>query len=306
MRLAVVGAGAMGATLAVEAALAGHDVSVLDVNTDLVRVAQDPGLTVQSGGETLRARVYASDDPADIGPVDLVVVFVKAQHTAAAAGLIDALRGPDTVVASLQNGWGNTQTLVDRLGPDRVVYGVTYHSCSVLSLGVVAHTGRGETFVGPYAGSDLGPSQALVTLFESMGWPVTATADVTTEIWKKLILNAATLPTAALTLLPAGELAQGPRMHELVDTLAAEACAVAVAKGLAVDESERVTRIHAVLKGAGAGKASMLQDVLGKRKTEIETINAAIVREAAELGVAVPVNRAMVALIEGLERSWTL
>jgi 2-dehydropantoate 2-reductase len=127
---------------------------------------------------------------------------------------------------------------------------------------------------------------------------------VRTEIWKKLVLNCATLPTAALTRLSAGALAEAEEVLSLVDALAAEAVQVARAQGMEIDEDERREAIHAVLARAGAGKPSMLQDVLADRKTEIETVNGAVVAAAAEHGVAAPLNRAMVALVHGLEGSY--
>ncbi len=125
-----------------------------------------------------------------------------------------------------------------------------------------------------------------------------------TEIWKKLVLNAATLPTAALSRLTAGALGEPGELRDLVDGLAAETVAVAVAQGLGIDLGERIAAIHGVLERAGTGKASMLQDVLAARKTEIETVNGAVVAAAAEHGVPVPLNSAMVSLVHGLERSY--
>ena len=306
MRVAVVGAGAMGGAFAAEASAAGHEVHVLDVSSSLVSMIVDRGLVVHGGQHDLTERIHASTDAADIGVVDAVMVFVKAQHTAAAARSTRAMRDDHTVVASLQNGWGNSDTIAREIGTARLVYGVTYHSCSVSGLAEVAHTGRGESFVGPYEGRDLAASERVAELLTSSGWSGRVSPDVRTEIWKKLILNAATLPTAALTNLPAGQLAVGEAMSALVDSAALEACAVAKGLGLDIDPHERIERIHAVLTAAGPGKASMLQDTQACRKTEIEVINVAVVRAAAEVGIEVPVNRALVALIGGLEQSWTL
>jgi 2-dehydropantoate 2-reductase len=138
------------------------------------------------------------------------------------------------------------------------------------------------------------------------GIETTVTADVKTEVWKKLILNCATLPIAALTRLRTGELGKpGPLLDDVLDVLATEAAMVATALGLKIDREERIATIRNLIAGGGAGKASMLQDVEAQRKTEIEVVNGAIVREAGRLGLAVPLNRAMVALVNGLERSWT-
>ena len=123
-------------------------------------------------------------------------------------------------------------------------------------------------------------------------------------MWRKLVLNAATLPAAALTGLKAGDLTRCEAMRELVESLAGEVVAVARAQGLDIELDERLDQIHATLERAGAGKPSMLQDVEAQRKTEVERINGAVVAAAEEVGVPVPLNRAMVALIRGHERSW--
>src|SRR5581483_10971413 len=122
------------------------------------------------------------------------------------------------------------------------------------------------------------------------------------EIWKKLVLNAATLPTAALTGMNAGALTAHEPMHELVTETAREAVAVARALGYDIDEEERVEAIHSLLGRAGPTKASMLQDFEAGRRTEVDVINGAVVRAGEQTGVQVPLNRAFVALVKGWER----
>ena len=121
------------------------------------------------------------------------------------------------------------------------------------------------------------------------------------EIWKKLILNAATLPPAALTGMNAGALEAHEDMRELVAAAAREATAVAQALGYPIDAEERIETIHALLERAGPTKASMLQDFEAGRRTEIDVINGAVVKAADEQDVAVPLNRAFVALVKGWE-----
>jgi 2-dehydropantoate 2-reductase len=295
----------MGGAFAAEAVAAGCDVTVVDVSPELVDRVRTRGLTVESGTGPLRVPVPATTDPASVGPVDIALVFVKAHQTRAAADAVATLLGPDTVAVTLQNGWGNADVLASVLPAAQLVMGVTYHSCSAVEPGHVRHTGRGPTLVGPYlAGSEEAFARRAAAFLSDAGWEATATGDVRTEIWKKLILNAATLPTAALTGLTAGAVGQTGPLLDLVDALAAEAVAVAAAQGLAIDLAERIERIHAVLAGAGAGKASMLQDVEAMRKTEIEAVNGAVVRQGAELAVDTALNRAMLALVNGVERSW--
>ena len=301
----MVGAGAMGGSLAAHAARAGHAVTVVDSAPEVVAAIRDGGVEVESPEGTFLAAVTATGDPAGVGEVDVVVLFVKAQHTAAAARSIAPLVGPDTAVVTLQNGWGNADRIAAEVRPEQLVVGVTYNSCTARGPGRVVHSGRGPTTVGPYTGDDLGRATAVAALLDGAGWAATATAEVRTAIWRKLVLNCATLPTAALSRLTAGALGEPGELRDLVDAVAAEAVAVAVAQGLDVDVEERTAAIHDVLARAGSGRASMLQDVLAGRKTEIETVNGAVVALGAELGVPVPLNRALVALVHGLERSWS-
>lgn len=305
MKLAVVGAGAMGGALAAEAALAGNDVHILDVSTELVDKVIADGLEIRSGDTSVIGRPHATTDASTVGVADVIVLFVKAQHTRSAAETVKTMRGDSSVVLSLQNGWGNSDVLAEALGTDGLVFGVTYHSCSSVGLGVVSHSGRGDTFVGSYSGGDQAAAQVAADLLNSSGWNTTVTPAVRIEIWKKLILNAATLPTAALTGLAAGPLGENEATWTVVEQIARESVAVAVAMGLEIDPEERVERIRATLAGAGNGRASMLQDADAHRKTEIEVINAAVVRAGTATSTPTPLNELLVGLISGLESSWT-
>lgn len=305
MKLAVIGAGAMGGTLAAEAWLSGHDVTIVDVSKDLVDRVMKDGIEVRSTGSVATARPKATTEASAVGPVDVAVIFVKAQHTRSAAASVKLLQGKSTVVLSLQNGWGNADVLSELLGTERLVFGVTYNSSSILELGVVSHSGSGETFVGGYAEGDQASAEVVAELLNTSGWSTTVTPNVRTEIWKKLILNSATLPTSALTRLNAGALGDSKDMAPVIEGLAREATEVARSLGLDVDPEERIERIRAILAGAGAGKPSMLQDAEASRKTEIEVINAAVVRAGESTGTPTPLNSLMTSLIAGLEASWT-
>lgn len=310
-KIAIVGGGAIGGVWAARLAQSGNDLSVLDVSAPVVEAISRDGLLVDrsagagSGSETVRVRATAT--PEELGQADLVWFFVKAQNTGAAARLARPLVGPDTIVVSQQNGWGNADVLAQTYAPERLVVGVTYHSATVVAPGHVRHTGQGPAFVGPYVdGGDVGHASKVAELLTAAGLETAATPAVKTEIWKKLILNCATLPISALTRLTAGSVGEPGPLLDLLDQVAAEAVKVARALGYDVTLDERLERIHAILRSGGAGKASMLQDVEGSRKTEIEVVNAAVVRAAENVGLGeqVPLNRAMVALVGGLERSY--
>ncbi|WP_376795794.1 ketopantoate reductase family protein [Thermogemmatispora sp.] len=312
MKIAVIGGGAMGSVWAVFLSRAGHQVTVVDVAPPVVEAIRAQGLKLlraplADAPLEVEARPGAATTGAGLGRAEVVFFFVKAHHMPGAIELARPLISEETTVVSLQNGWGNADLLAAHFRPEQLVVGVTYHSATVLAPGVVAHPGTGPSIVGPYlvAGS-LARAQQIARLLQEAGLETTAREDVRSEIWKKLILNAATLPTSALTGLPAGQLAEPGPLLDLVAAVTAEAVTVARALGYQIDYAERFERICAVLQGAGAARSSMLQDVQARRKTEIEVINGAVVRAAEQLGLEVPLNRALVALIGGLERSWQL
>jgi 2-dehydropantoate 2-reductase len=302
--VAIIGGGAMGGVWAARLAAAGTDVVIIDPAAALGEAVRERGLRIDGSDGSITAHPAFQGDADGVGQVDVVFVFVKARHTAAAADTAAAIAGPNTTVVSLQNGWGNADVLAGRVDPELLVIGVTYHSATTAEPGVVRHTSTGPTFLGPFGGQDVGRADGVAALLTRAGINVTVSAEIRTEIWRKLILNAATLPTAALTGLAAGQLGQPGPMLDLVDRVALETVEVAQRLGYDIDPAERLERIHTILAGGGTGRPSMLQDVLAHRLTEVAVINAAVVRAADDVGLPVPLNRAMTALIGGLERSW--
>jgi 2-dehydropantoate 2-reductase len=301
MKIAVVGAGAMGSIFGARFSQGGHDTVLIDVAEPIVEKINADGVTVVRGEEERVTRVPATTDPASVGPVDLVVFFVKCYHTASAAEAARPLVGPGTVVASLQNGWGNGDVLAEVFPPEQIAVGVTYNSGLLQAPARVVHPAEQPTIVGSFADGDQAGAQRLAQALADSNLEARVASPVRPEIWKKLILNAATLPTSALTGMNAGALTAHADTHELVTATAREAAAVARALGYEIDPDERVGTIHALLEKAGPSKASMLQDFEAGRRTEIDVINGAVVRAADETGTPVPLNRGLMQLVKGWE-----
>jgi 2-dehydropantoate 2-reductase len=245
--------------------------------------------------------VRASTDPATVGRADVVLFFVKSFHTAAAAEAARPMVDDETVIATLQNGMGNGDILARCYDPARVVVGVTAESGTTLGPGVVDHPGSALTHVGPFDGGLLEPSERFAGVLSASGFDVRATASVGTEIWKKLVVGASTLPAPALLGMTCGELMRGAEMRALVDDTAREVVAVARAHGHVVDPEERIAYVHELLAAVPDAKGSMVQDIAAGRPTEVDFINGAVVRAGEAAGVPVPVNRALVALVKGWE-----
>jgi 2-dehydropantoate 2-reductase len=302
LRIAIVGAGAMGSIYGAALFEGGCDVLLVDVSPTHVDAIRANGLVIRREGDERTLDLPATTEPASEQVVDAAFVFVKGYDTESALDFAEPLIGPHTVLVSLQNGWGNGDVLARAAAEKRVVIGISYHSAAVLGPGHILHTNAGVTRVGPLAGHDLTHADAVADALHAGGFDCEVTTKIRQEVWKKLTLNTAALPPAALTALRAAELPEPP-VRELVLGLASETLAVGRAMGFEVDEAAELEHVCELLVSAGSGKASMLQDVELGRQTEIDTINAAVVRLGEEYGVAVPLNRAMVALIRGYEQA---
>jgi len=308
MKIAILGAGAMGSAIGVLLHKAGNQVTLIDVSRPAIDAIQSRGLIIENkAGEQETVRIQITDQPASIGVVDLLVVFVKCYQTEAAVRSALPIVGAGTVVLSLQNGWGNGPRIAGIAGRERVVLGVCYHSATVLAPGHVLHAGQGKTFMGELDGSDSSRLQRIVRTFSDAGIPVEPSGQVLKEIWSKLALNVATLPTSSTVRVTADHLLDTPEMRELMQELLREVVAVANAQNIPLDFTERWGAITGLLrKLAPNTKGSMLQDVEARRQTEIDVMCGAIVEAGVRLNIATPCNRAMIGLIKGLEGTFRL
>lgn len=229
-------------------------------------------------------------------------MFVKCYHTAVAVKAALPIIASGTTVLSLQNGWGNGPRIASIVGQEKLVLGVCYHSATVLGPAPVLHAGKGMTFIGELDGKMTERLAKLADAFNKAGIEVTPTAQVLREIWSKLALNVATLPTSAITRITADHLLDTHEMQHLMRELLKEVMAVANAQKIPLDFNERWEAITGLLKKlAPNSKPSMLQDMEKQRLTEIDVINGAIVEAGKRLGLSTPYNQAMVWLIKALE-----
>jgi 2-dehydropantoate 2-reductase len=306
MRIAILGGGgAMGGLFGGYLARSGNDVTLIDVSLPAVETISDFGVTIEEkDGSHPVIQVPASADPASVGPVDLIINFVKCYHTEAAIRAAAPMMNGDTVVLSLQNGWGNAPRIAALVGEERVMVGLTYHSATLLAPGRIKHSGSGMTFIGELDGRQTPRIEKARSALGGAGLETTVSPRILDEVWKKLALNACTLPTGALLRFCADELAAHGTTRELMDAILKEVVAVANAQGIALDHEERWAAIVGLLEKAVGAKASMLQDVEARRQTEIEVINGAIVEAGRRTGVPTPINETMVWMIQAAQAKY--
>lgn len=302
MRIAVLGAGAMGAIFGSAFARAGAEVSFFDRRSDVVEAIGANGLVLDGVFPAAAIRAPATAVAGELGKVDLALVLVDSTATAAVADVAAQCLDGRGCALTLQNGVGNWEILADRLGRDRVLAGSTYNSGANLGPGRVRHTNLGETIIGETNGSLSERARAIAGMFGAAGLQTEITNNIQGHIWSKFVHNCAINPVSAATGLRPGEIARTKAAAELLDRLLEEILAVVDAAGIRLPEADPRTQIrdHCWER---YNKPSMLQHLESGRRTEIGALNAALVRLARKLAVSVPTNEAIVRIVEALEAS---
>lgn len=304
MKIAIVGPGAIGCLLGGLLSRAGHEVWLIDHRPERAALLDRQGVSISGVGGEFKAPVRATASPTEAGIADLVVVAVKSYDTAAAAQAAQSLVGSQTTVLTVQNGLANVEALQSRLGSDRVVAGVTSLGATQLGPGQVQHTGRGATVIGELEGRVTDRLKEIAGALSSAGLEVETTTDVVSALWGKLAVNAGLNAVATLARVRNGKLVQSDSLLGLLRSAVREVEAVAGAKRIEMPEPDMAARAEEVCRQTADNTNSMLQDVRQRRRTEVEAINGAVVREGEAVGVATPVNAVLVALIHGLEETY--
>jgi 2-dehydropantoate 2-reductase len=303
-RVCVIGAGAIGSLFAGHLA-AVADVSVLTRRVDHAAALRRDGLHI-SGRSERHASVHASADPDEIAPFDLGIVATKA---AGLEGAVQSLRGrfPKATIMTVLNGLGAEQA-VRSAGAWPIISGVTFMSGTRHSDTHIEYVLDTETWLGPYEDTPFAVVQEAAALIASAGLHVEALPDLLPAQWSKLIFNATVNSVAALTDLPHDwHFAARERptdLGHLVRDLIEEGKAVAAAAGIELHDDPWEMNVLATQRGS-AHYPSMLEDVQARRRTEVDLITGALVREAERHGVAAPLHTALRRLIKAKEESYS-
>jgi 2-dehydropantoate 2-reductase len=304
VRVCIIGCGAVGSLFAANLAqLDDVDVWAYDLSQEHVDAINRDGLRL-TGVDEVVGHPRATSDPLELPPCDFGIVATKAMHTEAAIRATSAAFD-DGCVATVQNGLGNEEAIAKCV--ERVIRGTTFPAGRLLAPGQVQWDVKGDTTFGPFEPkpAPLEEVERLADACTRGGMPATAVADARGPQWRKVIFNASTNPIGALTGLTHGRVCEDPGLRRLVSGLVDEGKAVAAAQGIALDADPEELIDHAARPDVAYNhKASMLQDVEARRATEIDYLNGGIVRFGDEHGVATPLNRAIWALVKGLEASW--
>jgi 2-dehydropantoate 2-reductase len=306
MKIAIVGAGAMGSLLAAFLSKSKEEVWILHRHKEHVDMIAQRGIAVTGISGNWQAKVKITSDPQDIGVADLLIICVKAYDTKGAILKARPLVGQNTKVLTLQNGIGNIEIISEVAGHDKVIGGVTSEGATLLEYGRIRHAGRGETVIGRIDGKIPVEMRSIRELFNKVGFETKISRDIKGILWSKLIINAGINALTAITRLANGKLLEFEGTRKILREAVTEATRVAKRKRIKLIYDDPLGKAEAVCEATSGNISSMLQDVLRSKRTEIDYINGAIVRQAQELNVPVPVNSLLTDLVKTIEASYQL
>jgi 2-dehydropantoate 2-reductase len=293
MKVAVMGAGAVGCYYGAMLARAGHDVTLIGRprHVDAVRAQ---GLLLEMQGFKGHVPMAASTGADAASGASVVLFCVKSADTESAGRALQPHLGPDTLVLSLQNGVDNAERLQAIL-PQTVVPAVVYVATEMAGPGHVRHHGRGELVIGSAAGSE-----GIAREFTAAGIPVEVSDNAIGALWAKLIVNCAYNALSAITQMPYGELSKGQGVEQVLRDVVHECLAVAQAQGVTVP-GDSWAAVQKIVQTMPTQLSSTAQDLARGKATEIDYLNGYIDRKGRERAIATPVNRVLHALVKLLE-----
>jgi 2-dehydropantoate 2-reductase len=302
MRIYMIGAGAMGSVHGGLLTRAGYEVTLIDPRADHVGVIVREGLTIEGVRGRHVIRLPAQTSHAGLPPTDFAIIFTDANATKEAARTAAQVLKPDGFVLTLQNGIGNVEALVAELGEARVIAGVSMNSAANPEPGRVQYTNAGMTSIGELDGRNTKRIAKVARMLNKAEIETTIIPDPMAYIWGKFVLNCAINPLTAVTGLRSGEIYRTPEVDALQDCIIDEILMVVEHKGIRISESDPRKKIKEHCR-VRYNRPSMMQHVEQGRRTEIDALNGALVREARALGISLPYNEAIVAVVKGLEKS---
>lgn len=304
MKITIVGPGAIGSLFGAFLLKSKEDVHFLDHNPKRAQRLKKEGINIEgvSGGHHVDIDITA--DPKDIGVSDLIVVCVKSYDTEDAMKDVKPLIGENTQVLTLQNGVGNVQILEEAAGEDKVIGGVTSLGANVIDWGRIVHAGRGDTIIGRRDKKILGPIRDVAKALNKAGFQTKISKDIDSIIWSKLIINVGINALTAITRLNNGRLLEFDGTRNIMKRAVSEAVKIAKRMRVKLTYDDPIQKVELVCKATAKNVSSMLQDVLRKKKTEIDFINGAIVRQGANYNIPTPTNEILTNLIKTIETSY--
>lgn len=300
MRIAVIGAGAMGSIYGGRLSLH-NDVFLIDTNQAVVDQINNQGLKIQENGEDITFHPTALTSTQGQKPMDLVILFVKALFSKAALAANQGIIGPDTYLMTLQNGSGHEDLLEEFAPKDHIIIGTTEDNGAVLACGHVRRGGIGKTNIGMLTDDTAHFLPKLKETLDSCGFVGCIHENIQQLIWNKLFTNVSLSALTGALQVPMGFIADNDHAWNIAKKLIHEAVEVAHGLGLKADEAEITEKVRLTSINSPEGITSICADLKNGRRTEVNTISGSVVRAAEKCGVPAPTHELMVELIRAME-----
>jgi 2-dehydropantoate 2-reductase len=295
LKVAVMGAGAVGCYFGGMLARAGHDV-VLVARPRHVAAIEQHGLRMETRNFDERVRLKASTQPGAVEGADIVLFCVKSPDTERAGAQLRPFLARGALVLTLQNGVDNAERLRTVLPPEQVAAAVVYVATEMAAPGHVKHHGRGELVIEPSP-----RSQSAAQALAACGVPTEISGNVRGALWAKLVINCAYNAISAIAQRPYGHNVRSEGIEDVMRDVIEECLAVATAEGVQL-ETDVNDAVRKIVETMPSQLSSTAQDLARGKPTEIDYLNGLIVRRGAALGIATPANRVLWALVKLLER----
>jgi len=298
MKISIVGAGAMGSLFGGLLAESDNEVTLIDVNDAHIGAIRAKGLRLATDGgdrQITALKALRPEDAADLP--DLLLVFTKTLHTSAALSGVRHLIGPGVHVLSLQNGLGNVEKIAEFASPERILIGVTTWPADMIGPGHVHSHGKGVVRLMAADGIDRPFVAQVSEVLTRVGLDCTSDGTVWAAIWEKVAFNAALNSICAVSGCTVDELGKVPDGSRLANDVVTEVLSVALRMGIDVDPAKCWANVASAIAQHIGHKPSMLQDILAGRRTEVESINGAVVAAAGPLSIKLPVTETLLSLV---------
>ena len=290
----------MGCLFAARLAEQGAQVMLVDVDRPRLSIIARDGVTLSDDDGARTIAVAALPAEHVRGPVDLIMLFTKGVHSAAAIRSVAHLAASNPIALTLQNGIGNAELLAETFRAERVLMGTAHIPADLTGPASVLTQGFGHLELGGLVAAAQSLAPATVQLLQGAGFASHLAQNVAATVWEKLAFNAALNAMAMICEVANVGMDNAPG-RRIATSVVDETVAVAAAKGISLDRDRIVATIDQALREHAHHKASMLQDRELGRPTEIETINGSIAREGTRLGVATPVSNVLADLVRVIE-----
>jgi len=289
VKIAMMGSGGVGGYFGGRLAAKGYDVTFIARGAHLAAMRQN-GLTIESGLAPLHLEpAKATDDPATIGPVDIVLLSVKLWDTAPAAQSIKPLIGPDTAVISFQNGVDAEPMLVEMVGARHVMGGIAQIGAKIARPGVIEHTGTMQRLVfGELDGSSSARAEALLEACTKSGITAEISAEIVKTIWTKFVFLVGMSSVTSLIRMPIGPIRQDPDTRALLLNVMREVVLVGRKKGIALDVDFAEQQIKFADGLPATMTTSMHHDLERGNRLELPWLAGTVVKFGRELGIDTP------------------